>query len=73
MAIRFIAQTDDEIKSEHLEQTIDLMKGKKPDAAHHDFASRSGLRPVDNSASPAPPTSASSSVAPGAAGDAHRR
>ena len=33
MAIRSIAQTDDEIKSEHLEQAIDLMKGKKPDDA----------------------------------------
>ena len=33
MAIRSITQTDDEIKSEHLEQAIDLMKGKKPDAA----------------------------------------
>ena len=69
MAIRFIAQTDDEIKSEHLEQTIDLMKGKKPDAAHHDFASRSGLRPVDNSASRAPLISASSNAAHGTAGE----
>ena len=40
MAIRSIAQTDDEIKSEHLEQTIDLMKGKKPDAAHHSLRER---------------------------------
>ena len=29
MAIRSIAQADEEIKSEHLEQAIDIMKGRK--------------------------------------------